>query len=435
MRGISAIIVTILLLMISVSLTSFAYIFFTQTFSSVAETGSETMEHMTTSMLANMKIDSISEDTDRVYIRNTGKTDLTQFYVYVNDVPDSGASGPSSVVAGDTGEIVLSVDIVPGDVIKVTTSEGAIAIKSVPGGSGSGGGAICGDGNCDPGEDCSWCSDCACGSGFNCVGGTCVPAASGCGLCEANRCQPACGGPCPFGEGDCDPGLGECQGSLTCGQDIGADFGCASNIDVCVECTSDSDCSGDTCCLDPEIGAGQCLSTEKYTCFTPSGSPSIGWGQTVSFSSRTAFTPTAVRCMAGMSPSLSGMYITAINANLSGSGTTAMAVYTGGSEWSTSGATRLAQVYGMPSVSGANSFALASEVPWPANTVTWICLKSNAGIYRNTTASFASDFFMSHGRHQDSQANGNNPSASFAFTLSTLNDAVNWYEFSLTYHQ
>ena len=156
MKGVSAIIVTILLLMISVSLASFGYIFFTHTFTSITETGSEVVEQVSTSMLAGMKIDSLSESTNDVFVRNTGKTNLTQFSVYVNDIIDSSISVDIEPLSpGQIATITLSSTLNPGDVVKVTPGEGAIAIKSVPGGSSGGsGGSTCPDGTCSSGENC-----------------------------------------------------------------------------------------------------------------------------------------------------------------------------------------------------------------------------------------------------------------------------------------
>jgi hypothetical protein len=176
MRGVSAIIVTILLLMISVSLASFGYIFFTRTFSSVADTGSETVEQMTTSMLANMKIDSVTPDDHYVYVRNTGSIDLGQFAVYVNDVVDSGASAnPATISPGKIATITLSQDLNDGDVVKVSSDHGAIAILSVPGGSS---GTTCSpngcNGNCPSGCSVSQDPDCGCSNGDGCCGLGCT---------------------------------------------------------------------------------------------------------------------------------------------------------------------------------------------------------------------------------------------------------------------
>jgi len=131
MKGISAIIVTILLLMISVSMASFGYIFFTQMMSETTQSGTEAVEQVSISLLAGMKIDSLS--TNKVYIRNTGKVDLSQFAVFVNDNIDNGAvANPATLVPGSITTITLSSNLNANDVVKVTSGQGAVAIKSVP---------------------------------------------------------------------------------------------------------------------------------------------------------------------------------------------------------------------------------------------------------------------------------------------------------------
>jgi hypothetical protein len=230
MRGVSAIIVTILLLMISVSLASFGYIFFTRTFSSVADTGSETVEQVTTSMLANMKIDSVTTDNRYVYVRNTGSIDLGQFAVYVNDVVDSGASSyPATISPSEIATITLSQDLNDGDVVKVSSDHGAIAIVSVPGGSS---GTTCSpngcNGNCPSGCTVSQDPDCGCSNGNGCCG-------IGCTSSNDNDCAVSC---VPNG---CN---GNCPAGCTVSQD--PDCGCSNGNGCCgIGCTSsnDNDCA------------------------------------------------------------------------------------------------------------------------------------------------------------------------------------------------
>lgn len=128
MRGISAIIVTILLLMISVSLASFGYIFLTQVMSETTQAGTEAVEQMSTSLLAGMKIDSMTSNT--IYIRNTGKVDLTNFAVYIDNALDSSISVDIDPLPPGGLATITSVSISSGNTVKVTSGEGAIAIKS-----------------------------------------------------------------------------------------------------------------------------------------------------------------------------------------------------------------------------------------------------------------------------------------------------------------
>ena len=136
-----------------------------------------------------------------------------------------------------------------------------------------------------------------------------IPSATDCGMCEVNMCQAACGGPCSFGEGDCEAGVGECQSGLICGQNIGNDFGCSdSSIDVCVECTSDTDCGSDVCCLDTEIAATQCLSADKYKCFTPSSAIFSDGFESGDFSAWTGRSQNGASISVVTSPVHSGTY-------------------------------------------------------------------------------------------------------------------------------
>ena len=357
MRGVSAIIVTILLLMISVSLASFAYMFFTRTFSSVADTGSETVEHMTTSMLANINIDSISADNDKVYIRNTGKTDLTQFYVYVNNNIDSGASAPSSVIAGDIDEITLSVDIVPGDVIKVSTAEGAIAIKSVPGG----GGGCTPDGACNGVCSCIGDSrdpDCVCQNGNGCCGLGCTntndndcpasctsdgnPCLTGSQCCNGvcisgtcGQCSGDCTQPCSSGSYNYNDGSHFCEGitSNTCNAVLGEGQG---------DCDCDENCQSGLYCDQINPGTDYCCpigtSWDGSNCVS---SIFYNWGITTnSFSS--TYQNEDIRCMHGLSPNVANMRITSVDLALTDGATAAVAIYFGGSEPSPSGTARQA---------------------------------------------------------------------------------------------
>ncbi|MBN2203288.1 MAG: hypothetical protein JW700_03845 [Candidatus Aenigmarchaeota archaeon] len=131
MKGVSSIIVAILLLIIAVSMTSLAYSFFGEVVSETTETGNEVVEEVKESTLSNVKIDSISDDI--VTIRNTGKVDISHIAIFVNDMFDAGASVPYRLSPGSVGDITLSEPASPGAVIKVTTGEGASAIRSVPG--------------------------------------------------------------------------------------------------------------------------------------------------------------------------------------------------------------------------------------------------------------------------------------------------------------
>lgn len=132
MKGVSAIIVVILLTLISVSLVSLAYSFFGRVITETTQTGSEAVDQASTSILSKIKIETISPVTGEVSVRNSGKVDVSQFAVFVNGALDNGATVPPSISPGQLGTITLSSLPGSGVVIKVTTVQGAIAEKSVP---------------------------------------------------------------------------------------------------------------------------------------------------------------------------------------------------------------------------------------------------------------------------------------------------------------
>jgi hypothetical protein len=133
MKAVSSIIAVILILMVGASLASFTYIFFTGVMSETTEAGSETAERVSTSLLAEMKIESIDSASEIVDVSNTGKVNLTSFNVFVNGVLDSAAvANPSTLMPGAVSQIVLGIDLNSGDIVKVTTAQGATALKSVP---------------------------------------------------------------------------------------------------------------------------------------------------------------------------------------------------------------------------------------------------------------------------------------------------------------
>lgn len=139
MKGISTIVVMVLILMISISLTSLGYMAFTTFFSKVTTSTEQTISQTLTNMLAQMKIESISytNPTTSVYIRNIGKVDLTAFSAYVNDiiVPAANLQPPAgnTIPPGNVGTLVITGNLAPsGKTVKVTTAQGSVAIQVVP---------------------------------------------------------------------------------------------------------------------------------------------------------------------------------------------------------------------------------------------------------------------------------------------------------------
>jgi hypothetical protein len=138
MKGISAIIVTIMILMIAISLTGLGYVTFTTFFSKITTSTEGAISQTLTTMLAQMKIESIvKSNVIIVYVRNTGKVDLTNFSAYINDAYNQVQSGTPTggkIVPGNVSEVnITNTSIVnTGDIIKLTTAQGTIAMQAAP---------------------------------------------------------------------------------------------------------------------------------------------------------------------------------------------------------------------------------------------------------------------------------------------------------------
>jgi hypothetical protein len=139
MKGVSSIIVMVLILMISVALTSLGYITFSSLFSKITTSSEQSISQTLTTMLAQMRIESItySNPTTSVYIRNIGKVDLTTFSAYVNGiiVPSANLQLPAGnkISPGGVGTLGITGNLAPsGRTVKVTTAQGTVAIQVVP---------------------------------------------------------------------------------------------------------------------------------------------------------------------------------------------------------------------------------------------------------------------------------------------------------------
>ena len=74
MKAISSLVAVILILIIGVSLVSSMFIFFSDLITISTEAGTETSEHISSSLLAEMKIESFgTAGTGNVTVKNTGK--------------------------------------------------------------------------------------------------------------------------------------------------------------------------------------------------------------------------------------------------------------------------------------------------------------------------------------------------------------------------
>jgi archaellum component FlaG (FlaF/FlaG flagellin family) len=139
MRGISAIVVIVLILMITISLAGLGYVTFTTFFSQMTTSTSSAISSTLTTMLAQMKIESITKNGANnivVYIRNTGKVDLTNFTAYVNESIATTAPGMptgNKISPGGVDNVTItSFSYAQGNTVKVTTAQGAVAIQTEP---------------------------------------------------------------------------------------------------------------------------------------------------------------------------------------------------------------------------------------------------------------------------------------------------------------
>jgi hypothetical protein len=136
MKGISAIIVTVMILMIALSLTGLGYVTFNTFFSKITQSTDTAISNTLTSMLAQMKIESIYQvsGVTRVYIRNTGKVDLTNFSAYDDEAlttiqPTTPLGG--KIEPGAVKEINITSAVASGSVIKITTAQGTVAMQTI----------------------------------------------------------------------------------------------------------------------------------------------------------------------------------------------------------------------------------------------------------------------------------------------------------------
>ena len=137
MKGVSALVVLIMILMIGISITGLGYVTFTSFFTKLTTTTEGTISTTLNTMLAQMKIESITNNSANtitmIYIRNTGKVDITNFSAYDDEIPTSINKPPGDkIVPGDVGNLNMTTTVAPGSIIKITTAQGAIAIISKP---------------------------------------------------------------------------------------------------------------------------------------------------------------------------------------------------------------------------------------------------------------------------------------------------------------
>jgi len=118
---------------------------------------------------------------------------------------------------------------------------------------------ICGNGTCDPGEDCTTCP-------ADCISRTTPPKHAYCcgdGTCEGaedqTNCAVDCGGGSYCDDGTCDPGEDQCNCPQDCGTPPSTETSCTDGEDN--DCDTDVDCDDTDCIGDPA-----CPSCDDGTC-------------------------------------------------------------------------------------------------------------------------------------------------------------------------
>lgn len=130
MRGISEVIVIILMLMITVSMASMVYVFMTSMSDTTTTGASSYVSTMAKSPVKSFKVESI--DLAKMYIRNLGEDPLTNLRIYVNDVPAVFNLTPSVIAAGQVGTVTIYSFLKENDEIKITSPSGYSSVKAVP---------------------------------------------------------------------------------------------------------------------------------------------------------------------------------------------------------------------------------------------------------------------------------------------------------------
>ncbi|MBI5061289.1 MAG: hypothetical protein HZB67_03165 [Candidatus Aenigmarchaeota archaeon] len=116
MKGITPVISMVLLLVITIVLSVLAFIFFGNTFRTVATGGEKGLGHIIEQSSISFNIENVDESGGIAYVRNTGNKDISNLSVYVNgeriDAKVTEPIKPGDVVAISTGPLLLETNTV-----------------------------------------------------------------------------------------------------------------------------------------------------------------------------------------------------------------------------------------------------------------------------------------------------------------------------------
>src|SRR5690606_22059460 len=157
----------------------------------------------------------------------------------------STADGPRVLADQERALLADLVHELDGDELELAREpSGELTSKAAPCAGAPGGSSFCHpscpcaseQGDCDSDDDCA--------PGLTCMRDTgalfgwdpeidvCLPICTDIGLGTPDFCSPGC--PCSAGEGDCDSDR-DCADGAVCAKNVGAHFGFAADVDVCVD--------------------------------------------------------------------------------------------------------------------------------------------------------------------------------------------------------
>jgi len=107
MKGVSALVAVVLILLIAVALAAMAYLWFTGVFMQVGSTSGEQIDEVSDEVttVGHITIDSVSGN--KIYIRNDGNVDLTEFAIFIENNPVE-ADVPSLLRVDETAVIEVN---------------------------------------------------------------------------------------------------------------------------------------------------------------------------------------------------------------------------------------------------------------------------------------------------------------------------------------
>jgi len=127
MLGISDVIAVTMILMITVALASLGYIFFSGTFLSLSNISQQSVNQTTSSLGVLLKVENINGNN--ITVRNIGQIAVSDFKLYVNDVPVNFIANPPILNSGGISTITADTGLVGN--LKLTASSGAeVSIQS-----------------------------------------------------------------------------------------------------------------------------------------------------------------------------------------------------------------------------------------------------------------------------------------------------------------